>query len=112
MIDSGVCVNVCSKWFGESALERSDGSVRLRGADGRTLQDYGQRQLWLRIGNHRKPYEFHVVDVTRPILSISYLCENGIETQFARRPFLKHGERHEPLIKKKWCVLRQGADRS
>ena len=33
-------VNVCPKWFGESVLEKSDGSVQLRGADGRTLQDY------------------------------------------------------------------------
>ena len=80
--------------------EPSDGSVRLRGADGRTLQDYGKRQIWLRIGNHLKRHEFHVVDVTQPILSVSYLCENGIVTHLARQPFLKHGERHEPLIKK------------
>ena len=54
MIDSGASVNVCSMWFGESAPEKSDLSVRLQGADGRTLQDYGQRQIWLRIGNHLK----------------------------------------------------------
>ena len=44
--------------------------------------------------------DFHVVEVTKPILSVSYLCENGIETHFARQPFLKYGERHEHLIKK------------
>ena len=36
VIDSGASVNVCSEWFGESALEKSDGSIRLRGADGIT----------------------------------------------------------------------------
>ena len=41
-----------------------------------------------------------MVDVTKPILSVSYLCENRIETRFVRQPFLKLGERHEPLIKK------------
>ena len=40
MIDSGASVTVCPTWFGESVLEKSDGSVQLRGADGRTLQDY------------------------------------------------------------------------
>ena len=41
MIDSGASVNVCPKWFGNSFLEKSDGLVQPRGADGRTLQDYG-----------------------------------------------------------------------
>ena len=54
MIGCGASVIVCSKWFGESVLKKPDGSVRLRGADGRTLQDYGRRQTWLRIGNHLK----------------------------------------------------------
>ena len=68
MNDSGASVNVCPKWFGESVLEKSDGSVRLRGAD-------GKRQIWLRIGNHLRRYDTHVVEVTKPILSVSYLRE-------------------------------------
>ena len=36
MIDCGASVIVCPKWFGESTLQKSDGSVQLRGADGRT----------------------------------------------------------------------------
>ena len=43
MIDSEASVNVCPKWFGESALEQSDGLVRLRGADGRALQGYKKK---------------------------------------------------------------------
>ena len=43
-INSGASVNVCSKWFGKSTLQKSDGSVLLGGADGRTLQDHGKRQ--------------------------------------------------------------------
>ena len=41
-----------------------------------------------------------MVDVTKPILSVNHLYENGSETHLARQPFLKHGERHEPLVKK------------
>ena len=100
MIDSGASVNVCPQWLGESVLEESDESVQLRGADGRTLQDYGKRQIWLKIGHHLRQYVFHVLEVTKPILSVSYVCENGTETHLAREPFLKYGDRREPLIKK------------
>ena len=41
-----------------------------------------------------------MVDVTKPILSVNHLCVNGSETHLARQPFLKHGERHERLVKK------------
>ena len=98
MIDSGASVNVCPTWFGKSTLQKSDGSVLLRGADGRALQDYGKRQIWLKIGNNLKRYDFHVVEVTEPILIVSYLCEHGIETHLAREPFRKCGDRREPLM--------------
>ena len=87
MIHSGASVNVCPKWFGESSLEESVGLVQLRDVDGRTLQDYGKRQIWLKFGEHLRQYDSHVV-VTKPILSVSYLCENGIETHLARNPLL------------------------
>ena len=48
MIDSGASVNVCSKWFGNSKLEQSDGATCLRGANGTPLQKYGKRQIWLK----------------------------------------------------------------
>ena len=63
------------------------------------LQVKGKRQIWLKIGNNVKRYDFLVVEVTKPILSVSYLCEHGIETHLARAPFLKCGDRREPLIK-------------
>ena len=94
MIDSGASVNVCPKWFGESVLQESDGPVQLRGADKRTLQDSGKRQICLKIGKHLRQYDFHVVEVTNPILSVSYLRENGVETHLAREPCLKNGDRH------------------
>ena len=87
MIDSRASVNACPKWFGKSTLQKSDGSELLRGADGRTLQVYGKRKIWLKIGNNLKRSDFHVVEVTKPILSVSYLCEHGIETHLAREPF-------------------------
>ena len=44
-----------------------------------------------------------MVDVTKPILSVSCLCENGVETHLAKVPFLRFGDGHEPLIRK-GCV--------
>ena len=100
MIDSGASVNVCPKWFGNSKLERSDGATCLRGANGKPLQEYGKRQIWLRICGQTKRYDFHVVNVIKPILSVSCLCEQGVETHLAEKSFLRFGDGHEPLIRK------------
>ena len=48
-IDSGGSVKDCPKWFGNSKLEKSDGATCLRGATGKPLQEYGKRQIWLKI---------------------------------------------------------------
>ena len=64
MIDSGASVNVCPKLFGKSMLQRSDGATRPRGADGKPLQEFGKRQIWLKIDGQTNRYDFHVVDVT------------------------------------------------
>ena len=44
---------------------KNDASVLIR-----TLS-HTPRQIWLRIGSHLKRCEFHVVDMTKPILSFS-----------------------------------------
>ena len=100
MVDSGASVNVCPKWFGNSKLEQSDDATSLRGANGKPLQEYGKRQIWLKICGQTKRYDFHVVDVTKPILSVSCWCENGVETHLAKESFWRFGNGHEPLIRK------------
>ena len=72
----------------------------LRGANGKPLQEYGKRQIWLKIFGQTKRYDFHVVDVTKPILSVSCLSENGVETHLAKESFLRFGDGHEPLIRR------------
>ena len=44
MIDSGASVNVCPKWFGKSKPQQSDGATRLRGADGKPLQEHDRNR--------------------------------------------------------------------
>ena len=101
MIDSGASVNVCPKWFWNSKLEQSDGATCLRSANGRKpLQEYGKLQIWLSICGQTKQYDFHAVNVTKPILSVSCLCEQGVETLSAKKFFLRFGDGHEPLIRK------------
>ena len=41
-----------------------------------------------------------MVDVTKPILSVSCLCENGVETHLTKESFLRFGNGHEPLIRR------------
>ena len=100
MIGSGASVNVCPKWSSTFKLQQSDDATRLRGADGKLIQKYGTREIWLKIGGKTKRYDFHVVDVTKPILRVSYLCEHGVETHLAEDPFLRFGDGHEPLIRR------------
>ena len=100
MVDSGASVNVCPKWFGNTKLEQSDDATCLRGANGKPLQEYGKRRICLKICGQTKQYDFHVVDVTKPILSASSLCEHGAETHLAKESFLRFGNEHEPLIRK------------
>ena len=100
MVDSGASVNVCRKWFGNSKLEQSDDAICLRGANGKPLHEHGKRQIWLKICGQTKRYDFHVVDVTKPILSVSCLCENGVEAHLAKESLLRFGDGHEPLIRK------------
>ena len=67
---------------------------------GKPLQEYGKRQIWLNISGQTKRYDFHVVNVTKPILSASWLCEHGVETHLAKKSLLNFGDGHEPLIRK------------
>ena len=94
VIDSGASVNVCPK------LEQSDGATCLRGANEKPLQEYGKRQIWFNICGQTIRHDFHVVNVTKPILSASCLCEIGVETHLAKKSFLRLGDGHEPLIRK------------
>ena len=41
-----------------------------------------------------------MVDVTKPILSASSLCEHAAETHLAKQSFLRFGNEHEQLIRK------------
>ena len=54
----------------------------------------------MKICGQTKRYVSMWWDVTKPILSVSCLCENGVETHLAKESFLRFGERHEPLIRK------------
>ena len=42
------------------------------------MASHGARELWVKSGATTKRYEFHVADVTTPILSVS-LCDSGTE---------------------------------
>ena len=107
MNDSEASVNVCPKWFGESVLEKADG--QLRGADGRTLQDYGKSKIWFKIGSRLRQYDCHVVEVTPE-------CRLLVRKRSRNTPreatHLEVRRETRTLDQEKWCVLRQGADRS
>ena len=59
MFDTEVSVNVCSNWLGEPALEQPDGSVRFRGADGRTNTPRARKATDL-VGNRKSAEKMKV----------------------------------------------------
>ena len=80
MIDSGVSVNKVQTENGCRNMERDR---------------FGQK-----FAVRRNDMIFHVVNVTKPILSVSCLCEQGVETHLAKKSFMRFGAGHEPLIRK------------
>ena len=81
-------------------MEQSDGATCLRGANGKTAPGIRKETDLAENGGQTKRYDFHVVDVTKPILSVSCLCENGVEAHLAKESFLRFGDGHERLIRK------------
>ena len=69
-------------------------------------------KFWLKIGNNLKRYDFHVLEVTKPILSVSYLCEHGIENTPRKRTIPEVRRQMRTFDKEKRCVLRQGVMRT
>ena len=70
--------SIADSWQEEHRLQRAEGQndkigVRLRKDDGNTIRNYGDKQLWPRIGSTEKQYEFHVAEVTQPIPSVTIL---------------------------------------
>ena len=90
MIDSGASVNVCPKWFGTPSCNSLMVRTCLRGANGEPLQEYRKAtDLVENLRSDENGDDFHVVDVTKPILSVSRLCEHGVETHLAKKSFLR-----------------------
>ena len=100
MIDSGASVNVCPKWFGNSKLDKSDGATVSECKRKITPRIQKETDLVEIFAVIRNGNDFHVVDVTKPILSVSCLCKQGVETHSAKKSFLRFGDGHEPLIRK------------
>ena len=86
IIDSGASVNVHPNCLAKSKLQLSDGAIRLRGADERPVQEYGKRQIWLKIGGQTKRYDFHARDKT------------DLECQLLVRTWSRDTSRKAPLL--------------
>ena len=71
MIDSGASVNVCPRCWENLCLRKQTDQFN---SEVRTEEHSknGKRQIWLRIGRHLRQHDFYVVEVTKPILSVSY----------------------------------------
>ena len=86
LIDSGAFDHVCPKYFAEYAglLPRLRDDCLVVAATGQEVKQYGTRVVGMRtLDNCIAEITFSVMNVTRPILSVSRLCQKGYSLQFA-----------------------------
>ena len=85
MVDSGAERTVCGPHdFPGVPIDRECPKVELHGADGRTLKWYGRKVVAFHAQGERLKVVFSVVDVTRPILSVANMTDNGNEITLGR----------------------------
>ena len=85
MVDSGSYTHVAPPWFADGLAMKpvKDGQPSPVAADGRELRVYGERRVPLVLENgDRVTVLFRVLDVKRPILSVSELCKHGVTVKF------------------------------
>ena len=93
-------LSTCPKWFRNFKLEQSDGATCLRSANGKPLQEYGKRQIWLIICGQTKRYDFHVLNVDEADLECKLLVRTRSWNTLSK----------EILLEVWWCLLRRGAN--
>ena len=100
-MDSGSCVHACPKefvaWHG---LGPHTGKVSASTADGNPIKDYGQRAIKYRAeGGLNAQTTFHVMNVRRPMLSVSVLEREGFPVSFGKNPHIIFGQHKCSLVK-------------
>ena len=91
LVDTGATEHVCGLHDFTHAALKNGPRPALKTATGELLKHYGTRTVDLRCQGEELRVGFTVVDVKRPILSVSRLVDRGIETfiqagkQFLRR---------------------------
>ena len=86
MVDSGAECTVCGPYdFPEFPIREGGKDVRLHAADGRALKWYGRKSVSFEAHDGEVlRVEFNVVDVTRPILSVASMTDNGNQVFLGR----------------------------
>ena len=115
LVDSGAYGHVCPKEFALDCgvqVQQGIGPDNVSGADGRALQYFGAREVWLELEDQdgqfwltketsngpRAHVRFDVLNVQKPILAVNSLREVGITTHFAEDgAYLKKGAVRLPL---------------
>ena len=96
MIDSGAATHVCSTWFAPDTplypLQHGQGP-KLRTATDEDISVHGYK--WVYMHNTNKQIlvvPFYVCDVTQPIMSVTRLAEQGLNTQLNEKPTITHSK--------------------
>ena len=80
LVDTGATEHVCGPHDFTHAALKSGPCPALKTATGELLKHHGARTVAFRCQGEELRVDFTVVDVKRPILSVSWLMDRGIET--------------------------------
>ena len=96
MTDSGAATHVCPPWFAPNTpmypIQHGQGP-QLRTATDESIPVYGNK--WLLMTNTNKQQlvvPFFVCEVTKPIMSVTRLAEQGFNTQLNETPTVTHAK--------------------
>ena len=83
LLDSGSCINVAPLEFAPNSVLEKGACMRARAANGEQLRHHGQKRVSLTLaGSLPAQTSFEIADVTRPMLAISRLCDQGVGVVF------------------------------
>jgi hypothetical protein len=102
LIDSGAFDHVCPLAFADWLKLDADDSIKgeVVGAGGEILKHFGHRKVIFDLfGRGRLLVNFHVLDVRRPIISVSKIIQHGYMVVFGKQSYIEKDCNRFALLK-------------
>lgn len=102
MIDSGSACHGCPTQFSEKSEKVTGPKLLLKNANGGPVEHYGARKVYILTGDgSHAAIRFQVLNITKPLLSVSELNDAGTDVHFSSKGSYTHeGNTKQTLVKR------------